>query len=43
MTVYGAGFSLWGFVHAITKSHRLKPAPLMRFIGVVVVVTYDEN
>jgi hypothetical protein len=24
----GAGFSLWGFDHAITKIHRLKPAPL---------------
>ncbi len=24
----GAGFSLWGFVLAATKTHRLKPAPL---------------
>jgi hypothetical protein len=24
----GAGFSLWGFVLARTKSHRLKPVPL---------------
>jgi hypothetical protein len=24
----GAGFSLWGFVLARTKPHRLKPAPL---------------
>ena len=23
----GAGFSLWGFVLARTKPHRLKPAP----------------
>jgi hypothetical protein len=23
----GAGFSLWGFVLAMTKPHRLKPTP----------------
>ena len=26
-------FSLWGFVLARTKPHRLKPVPLIPFVG----------
>src|SRR5258708_597483 len=36
----GAGFSLWGFVIARTKTHRLKPAPLK---SILVAADHDRH